>query len=78
MGIGNAPAIADAADGADLGEAGQRFAEAFVADVPELPGCAPTAPHRKPPSATRKMPFAYGSTRPGNLVIRFQNRKDVG
>jgi len=49
--------------------------EAFVAEVPELPGCMAHAPRRRLPLATRWMRFACGSTLPRSLGIRFQSQR---
>jgi hypothetical protein len=48
---------------------------AYVAEVPELPGCMPTAAHTTRRWITQRMPLNYGSTRPGNLAIRYRNPK---
>jgi hypothetical protein len=51
--------------------------EAFVAEVPELPGCAAHDPHKAAPSATRRMRFACGSTLRKSLATLFPSRRDA-
>lgn len=49
--------------------------QTFIAEVPELPGRM--AYHRMKLYPTRKRLFSFGLIRLGNLVIQYQNPRDV-
>src|ERR1017187_6245639 len=51
--------------------------ESFVADVPELPGCAAHGPTQDRALSNARMRFACGSTPRKSLATRFPNRRDV-
>ena len=50
---------------------------AFVAEVPELPGCAAHGDTQETALDNAQDAFGFGSTRLGNMEIRSLNRRDA-